>query len=170
MAVPQNKTELLSDIEKTYEKLQSDLKTIPVEFTNEKTLDGHAKDTMMSVNNLISYLIGWGELVLKWHHKKNNNQTVDFPETGYKWNELGKLAQKFYSDYQDLDFLQLQEKLETTVNNLQTLIKNYDNEMLYEQEWYEKWTMGRMIQFNTSSPYKNARGKIRQWKKENSLK
>lgn len=169
MAVPQNKIELLNDIEKTYAKLQEDLKTIPIELTSEKTLEGHAKDTIMSVNNLVSYLIGWGELVLKWHHKKNNNKTVDFPETGYKWNELGKLAQKFYADYQNLDFIALQEKLDTTVTKLQILIKSYDNETLYEQEWYEKWTMGRMIQFNTSSPYKNARVRIRKWKKEKNL-
>lgn len=169
MAVPLNKKELLDDIEKTYVKLQEDLKTIPIELTNEKTLEGHAKGTMISVNNLVSYLVGQGELVLKWHLKKNNNQNVDFPETGFKWNELGKLAQKFYSDYENLDYILLQEKLKTTVNNLQTLIKTYDNETLYEQEWYKKWTMGRMIQFNTSSPYKNARVRIRQWKKEKKL-
>lgn len=169
MAIPQDKTELLNDIEKTYVKLQEDLKTIPIELTNEKTLEGHAKGTMMSINNLVSYLIGWGELVLKWHYKKNTNQRVDFPETGFKWNELGKLAQKFYTDYQSLDFIQLQEKLETTVKSLQIMIKDYDNETLYEQEWYEKWTMGRMIQFNTSSPYKNARARIRKWKKEKKV-
>ncbi|OUL63613.1 ClbS/DfsB family four-helix bundle protein [Flavobacterium sp. AJR] len=170
MAVPQNKTELLKEIEITYVKLREDLKTIPVELTAKETLEGHSKNTMMSVNNLVSYLIGWGELVLKWHHKKNNNEAVDFPETGYKWNELGKLAQKFYADYQDLDFISLQEKLDATVNELQILIESHNNETLYDQAWYEKWTMGRMIQFNTSSPYKNARARIRKWKKENNLK
>jgi hypothetical protein len=170
MAVPQNKTELLSDIETTYSKLRDDLKSIPIELTVQKTLEGHSKNTLMSVNNLVSYLIGWGELVLKWHQKKNKNEVVDFPETGYKWNELGKLAQKFYADYQELDFITLQEKLDTIVNELQNLILRHDNKTLYEQGWYEKWTMGRMIQFNTSSPYKNARVRIRKWKKENNLK
>ena len=28
-----------------------------------------------------------------------------------------------------------------------------------------KSTYGRMVAFNTSSPYKNARGRIRKWKK-----
>ncbi|MNK06664.1 hypothetical protein D3C87_245630 [compost metagenome] len=79
---------------------------------------------MMSINNLLAYLIGWGELVFKWNRKKDNNEPVYFPDTGYKWNEL------------------------------------------YETTWYEKWTMGRMIQFNTASPYNNARGRIRKWKKQ----
>ncbi|WP_207909110.1 ClbS/DfsB family four-helix bundle protein [Pedobacter sp. ok626] len=46
----------------------------------------------MSINNLLAYLIGWGELVLKWNRKKDNNEPVDFPDTGYQWNELGKLV------------------------------------------------------------------------------
>ncbi|MFE3838233.1 ClbS/DfsB family four-helix bundle protein [Pseudogemmobacter sonorensis] len=31
------------------------------------------------------------------------------------------------------------------------------------QPWYGKWTKGRMIQFNSTSPYANARGRIRKW-------
>ncbi|SDK40013.1 Protein of unknown function [Pedobacter sp. ok626] len=48
--------------------------------------------SLMSINNLLAYLIGWGELVLKWNRKKDNNEPVDFPDTGYQWNELGKLV------------------------------------------------------------------------------
>ncbi|MCG8400066.1 MAG: ClbS/DfsB family four-helix bundle protein, partial [Firmicutes bacterium] len=45
-------------------------------------------------------------------------------------------------------------------------IEKKDNIQLYGTPWYEKWTMGRMIQLNTSSPYKNARNRIRKWKKQ----
>ena len=34
---------------------------------------------------------------------------------------------------------------------------------LYGQTWYGKWTKGRMIQLNSSSPYANARGRLRKW-------
>lgn len=170
MAVPVNKEELQKAIEKNYNKLKKDLSTIPVEFTTTADLEGHAKDTTMSINNLISYLIGWGELVLKWNRKKDNNELVDFPETGYKWNELGKLAQKFYKDYEDIDFNTLCSKLYETVSDILNLIEQKSNAELYEVSWYEKWTLGRMIQFNTSSPYTNARGRIRKWKKERNIK
>ena len=49
------------------------------------------------------------------------------------------------------------------------LIESKSNQELYEVSWYEKWTLGRMIQFNTSSPYTNARGRIRKWKKEKGI-
>ena len=98
-----------------------------------------------------------------------NKEVVDFPETGYKWNELGKLAQKFYEDYKDEDFNSLTEKLNKTIQQILQLIESKSNQELYEVSWYEKWTLGRMIQFNTSSPYINARGRIRKWKKEKGI-
>ncbi|QDH79853.1 ClbS/DfsB family four-helix bundle protein [Echinicola soli] len=170
MAVPTNRQELISEIEKNYSKLKKDLETIPSELTKEKELEGHAKGTEMSVSDLVAYLIGWGELVLKWNRKKNKNENVDFPETGYKWNELGKLAQKFYLDYEKLDYKSLLDKLDKVVNEILNVIKSTKNVDLYEKPWYEKWTMGKMVQLNTSSPYKNARSRVRKWKKLNEEK
>ncbi|WP_418186499.1 ClbS/DfsB family four-helix bundle protein [Aliarcobacter lanthieri] len=170
MAVPTNKEELLIAINTNYIKLKKELNNIPIEKTNIKELEGHSKNTLMSIKNLISYLIGWGELVLKWDRKRQNNQQVDFPETGYKWNQLGKLAQKFYEDYQYDDFNTLIIKLDNVVENILLLIQNKSNKELYEVNWYEKWTLGRMIQFNTSSPYTNAKARIRKWKNQSSKK
>ena len=170
MGVPTNKKELEKAIVTNYQKLQKELATIPIELTTNKELEGHSKGTFVNVNNLLAYLVGWGELVLKWNRKKSNGEVVDFPETGYKWNELGKLAQKFYEDYTTEDFSTLTEKLDETVEHILRLIESKSNDELYKVSWYEKWTLGRMIQFNTSSPYTNARGRIRKWKKERNLK
>jgi hypothetical protein len=95
MAVPSSKKELQTAITTNYGKLKKELMTIPVVKTKELSLDGHSKGTRMCICNLTAYLIGWGELVLKWIDRKDKNEPVDFPETGNKWNELGKLAQKF---------------------------------------------------------------------------
>ena len=169
MAVPTNKEELQKAITENFSKLIKELSTIPYEMTTTQELDGHSKNTLMSINNMIAYLLGWGELILKWNIKKDNKEVVDFPETGYKWNELGKLAQKFDEDYKDEDFNSLTEKLNKTIQQILQLIESKSNQELYEVSWYEKWTLGRMIQFNTSSPYTNARGRIRKWKKEKGI-
>ena len=165
MAVPKNKKELIFEIENNYSKLKKDLETIPTELTKEKELEGHVKETKMSISDLVAYLIGWGELVMKWNRKKENGEIVDFPETNYKWNELGKLAQKFYTDYENLNYSDLLNKLDQAVKKILKLIESNTNEELYEKSWYDKWTKGKMIQLNTSSPYKNARSRVRKWKK-----
>ncbi|WP_218665788.1 ClbS/DfsB family four-helix bundle protein, partial [Acinetobacter sp. Colony158] len=39
------------------------------------------------------------------------------------------------------------------------------NSELYEKSWYNQWTMGRMIQLNTASPYLNAKNRVSKWLK-----
>jgi hypothetical protein len=170
MAIPNNKIELIKAINESYEKLNIELTNITNDLAEIKELQGHAKNTLMSINNLVAYLIGWGQLVLKWNNKKEKNLPVDFPETGYKWNQLGQLAQKFYKDYEAYNLSILSAKLNNTTNKILKLIENKTNEELYETNWYDKWTLGKMIQLNTSSPFKNARDRIRIWKKIKQLK
>ena len=73
MAIPTNKEELRQAVEINYNKLKKELSSIPQELTRLQELEGHAKGTKMSINNLLAYLIGWGALVLKWNQKKDNN-------------------------------------------------------------------------------------------------
>jgi hypothetical protein len=170
MAIPSSKVELVAAIKDNYEKLLAELKTIPEHLTHIKELEGHAKNTRMSLNDLLAYLTGWGQLVLKWNLKKDKGLEVDFPETGYKWNQLGELAQKFYKDYEKDDLKTLQKKLDKTVSEILKLIENKSEKELYKVAWYDKGTLGRMIQLNTSSPYKNAKDRIRKWKKLKGIK
>ncbi len=169
MAVPASKGELLDAIGSNFDKLMKELATVPPGRTGEKTLEGHAKGSHMSVHDLVAYLTGWGELVLKWHVRRDAGEPVDFPETGYKWNELGALARKFYADYADLPFEELLRRFATAKDRLVALIERQDDAALYGAPWYETYTMGRMIQFNTSSPYANARGRLRKWKKTSGV-
>jgi hypothetical protein len=170
MAIPMDKDELQKAIIDNYKKLKTELLSIPTDLTTTKELEGHSKNTLMSIDNLVAYLVGWGQLVLKWNDKKEKGLHVDFPETGFKWNELGLLAQKFYKDYENDDFKTLNEKLDKATNDILKLIESKTNNELYETAWYDKWTLGKMVQLNTSSPYKNAKDRIRKWKKIKQLK
>lgn len=169
MPVPKSKAELLAAIEGNYRKLRIELESIPPALTRAKSMPGHRKDTTISVCNLVSYLIGWGELVLKWHAKKDRGQEPDIPETGFKWTELGQLAQKFYADHQSKKFGALLKQLEQVKGRIAQLVESKSNAQLYGAPWYKKCTMGQMIQLNTASPYRNAHGRIRRWKRVNGL-
>ena len=169
MAVPTSKAELLDAIEISFAKLMQDLATVPAGRTAEKTLDGHVRDTRISVHDLVAYLTGWNELVLKWHARRDAGLPVDFPETGYEWNQLGPLAQKFYADYEGVPLDVLLRRFADAKGRIVERIERQDDAALYGEPWYGAYTMGRMIQFNTSSPYVNARGRLRKWKKENGI-
>ena len=124
---------------------------------------------MMSVHNLVSYLVGWNHLVLKWIDFDSKGAAIDFPESGFQWNQLGALAQKFYSDYEDIPFDELLTAFEDAKTRIVAFISSQTDYRLYGVNWYKKYTLGRMIQFNTSSPYSNARTRLRKWKRANGI-
>ncbi|KAA8998057.1 ClbS/DfsB family four-helix bundle protein [Affinibrenneria salicis] len=170
MAIPQTQAELLTAIDQNYVRLLRDVRALPASAVNEISLEGHAKGTLISPADLIAYLIGWNELVLKWLEHHQSGQPIDFPETGFKWNQLGQLAQKFYADYAGLDWAQRLERLEQAKRRIVQFIASSDDPTLYGRAWYDKWTLGRMIQFNTASPYANARARLRKWAKGKSIR
>ena len=163
MAVPNSKAELLAAINTNFDRLLADLSKVPPDRARERSLDRHAAGSTMSPADLVSYLIGWNELVLKWLELDDRGARVDFPETGFKWNQLGLLAQKFYRDYDALDYPHLLERLQEAKGRLVKTISARSDQELYGTAWHGKHTKGRMIQFNSSSPYANARGRIRKW-------
>lgn len=168
-SVPQNKQELLQAIQLSYKNILTDYLTLPEESSKILEVEGNIKGTTISACDTLAYLIGWGKLVLKWYDRKSAGLEVIFPETGYKWNELGKLAKNFHFEYASWSYSNLINEFKETINKIITLIEHSSNSELYEKDWYGKYTLGRMIQFNTSSPMKNMRTKIRKFKKAKLL-
>lgn len=163
MAVPATKDELLAAIDKTFMQLEQDLDRVPVAAAREPVLDGHVKNTMMSPADLLAYLVGWNQQVLTWHQRRAEGLPDELPAPGIKWNELGLLAQRYYAEHDSDTWDDLRTQLRDAKKAITDLIHGYSDEELYGDPWYGKWTMGRMISFNTSSPYANARKRIRAW-------
>jgi hypothetical protein len=88
MAVPAHKDDLRAAIERSFEALVSELRAVPRSYVRRASLDGHAKGSLMSTSDLVAYLIGWNTLVLKWLDCSSAGRAIEFPETGYKWNQL----------------------------------------------------------------------------------
>ncbi|RBZ93742.1 ClbS/DfsB family four-helix bundle protein [Klebsiella pneumoniae] len=99
MAVPSSKEELIRAINSNFSLLNKKLESITPQLAFEPLLEGHAKGTTISVQQLVA------------------------------------------------------------------LIERFSNDELYGKPWYNKWTRGRMIQFNTASPYKNASGRLNKLQK-----
>jgi hypothetical protein len=168
MAIPNSKQELLEAMTTTYAKLAQELARVPPALARDPVLEGQVKGTRMSVCDLLAYLVGWNELVLHWHAQLRDGKRIEdiaFPAEGFTWNALGKMAQRFYADYAELSMDDLRQRLEQAKDQLLALVDAHDDAQLYGQPWYTHYTMGRMIQFNTASPYANACTRLRAWRK-----
>lgn len=163
MAIPRSREELLDAIETTFSRLSRDLDRVPPEAAREPVLEGHAKGTMMSPADLVAYLIGWNRQVLTWHRRRTDGLPDEFPAAGFTWNQLGLLAQQYYDEYRDATWESLRAQLGAAHDQIVALVRDSSDEELYGAPWYGKWTMGRMISLNTSSPYVNARSRLRSW-------
>lgn len=163
MAVPASKTELLGAIDKTFGRLSQELDRVPLVMVRRPVLEGHARGTTMSPADLVAYLVGWNQEVLGWHRRRAAGLADEFPARGFAWNELGALAQHYYSTHADDGWADLRTQLEDAKREIVALIDARSDQDLYGGPWYGKWTMGRMISLNTSSPYDNARRRLRTW-------
>lgn len=169
MAVPKSKNELLHAIIDSYDKLVADLNRVPPECARDTSMPGHRAGTQMSPADLVAYLIGWNELVLSWHALRSDGIEPEFPAPGYAWNGLGELAQKFYADHADDPWPDLLDQFASAKVRIVELIDGLSEVELYGSPWYGTYTAGRMIQFNTSSPYVNARKRLRAWLRDGHL-
>lgn len=163
MPIPTTRAELLDAIETTFSRLDRDLDRVPVEAAREPVLEGHVKGTVMSPADLVAYLIGWNRQVLIWHRRRTDGLPDEFPAAGFTWNQLGLLAQHFYDEHRHASWESLRAQLNAVKDQIVALVHDSSDEELYGATWYGKWTLGRMISLNTSSPYANARNRLRSW-------
>lgn len=168
-SIPQDKDQLIAAITQASTKLLDDYQCIPDKMARIKGVDGNIKGAVISPADTLAYLIGWGRLVLKWHTRKAAGEPVDFPETGFKWNQLGLLAEHFHYQYREWSFAELKSEFQQVTQQILELIQSLDNDTLYQKQWYKNHTLGRMIQFNTSSPMKNIRTKVRRFNREQGI-
>ena len=79
MAVAEDKDDLRAAIKCSFDGLMSELRAVPRSYVKRELLDGHAKNCIVSVNNLVAYLIGWNMLVLKWLAYTKAGRAIDLP-------------------------------------------------------------------------------------------
>lgn len=164
MPIPSSKKELSETLTVEFKKLMDELQTIPSALTREKSIEGK-----ISVCDCLAYQIGWGRLLINWYQTGKKEQMPVLPCEGYRWNQLGALAEHFYRTHHKDSYNKLMTEFTTVYKNIQQIISENSDKELYSLGVYnwtgDKWPLGRYINVNTSSPYKSARAKIRAWKK-----
>ncbi|MCW3157392.1 ClbS/DfsB family four-helix bundle protein [Micropruina sonneratiae] len=163
MGIPTTKADLLAVIDDGYRRLCRELARVPAERAAEPTMQGHVQGTTMSPSDLVGYLIGWNETVLYWLAEQDAGRQPAFPAPGFGWDQLGELAQHFYARSAGRSWPELLGDLAAAKDRIVGLVEGLDDDALYGRPWYATHTLGRMIQFNSSSPYANARRRLQAW-------
>lgn len=161
-----NKKELIDEINKTYNLLCDEFKEVDSNDIH-KRIDSVDK----TPSEIICYQIGWLNNILNWEKDELLGKKVITPAPDIKWNEVGKLYQRFYDEYKDDDLNTLLDKFEKVKEEFVKWIDTLDDKTLFElnqRNWaYIKagWPIWKWIHINSVAPFKNFRSKIRKWKK-----
>ena len=169
MRVYENKEELKTEINKTFEKYIAEFDNIP-ESLKDKRID--EVDRTPAEN--LAYQVGWTTLVLKWEEDERNGLQVKTPSDEFKWNQLGELYKWFTDTYAYLSLQELKSTLNENINSIYVMIDSLSDEELFKphmRKWADDatktavWEVYKFIHVNTVAPFKTFRNKIRKWKK-----
>ena len=168
MRVYENKEELKTEINKTFEKYIAEFDNIP-ESLKDKRID--EVDRTPAEN--LAYQVGWTTLVLKWEDDERNGLQVKTPSDEFKWNQLGELYKWFTDTYAYLSLQELKSTLNENINSIYVMIDSLSDEELFKphmRKWADDatktavWEVYKFIHVNTVAPFKTFRNKIRKWK------
>jgi hypothetical protein len=166
MPLPTNKNDLLISLLAAYTKLVEEAAAVPSALERKPELEGG-----ISPCDLIAYQIGWGRLLLSWDNLESLGKTVVMPAPGFKWNQLGLLANSFYQEQHAQTLTQLLAEFAALLERLRLFIESKSEDTLFglgQRHWAgQKWPLAKWIQVNTVAPYGSARAKLRRWKKSN---
>ena len=94
--------------------------------------------------------------------------------TEWKWNDLDWLYKSFYDKYNSYSLRKLVDSFNQKVDSIIKLINNLSDEELFKdgkRNWAKtngkEFSICRLVHLNTVANFKNFRGKIRKWKKNN---
>ena len=169
MPLAESKVELLGQLEKAYRLLNGEFDGMREKDAKIKGIEWK-EGTMVSCCDVMAYQIGWGELLLGWEACEKKGQKVCMPREGYKWNELGRLAELFYLEKKGKSLKVLRKEWDQVYSQIRRWIESLDEQEVFEvgmRQWTgEKWVMAKWVQVNTIGPYKSARTKVRRFKRE----
>lgn len=164
MSLPASKGEFLTRFHKAADGLLAELAAVSDERWHEPVLeDGR------SPADLLAYQLGWGRLLLTWEAEEMAGRQPVMPAPGFKWNQLGALAQHFYQAAAGTSRPALVAQFASLRQSLEAWLQGMDETLLLEpgqRRWAgDKWPLAKWIQVNTVAPYNAARTKLRRWAK-----
>lgn len=164
-----SKQELIEEISKRAELFIDEFSDIPETDTN-KLIDGVDRTPAQ----MISYQLGWMNLILYWEQQEQKGIAVATPHADYKWNNLGGLYESFYKQYEGYSLQELGDLFKVSEQEVIQLIENLTYDELFQsgrRKWASStpanWPVWKYIHINTVAPFKSFRTKIRKWKKLN---
>lgn len=145
---------------KEYEEITEDDKDLRMETTERTPFEN------------LAYQLGWIALINQWEQEEKAGKIAEMPAPGIKWNRLGPLYEKFYTDYRGKSLAEMVKMFNIAVNNICQWVNSLTDDELFKpggrkwaRSYASNWPVWKWVHINTVAPFKTFRTKIRKWKK-----
>ncbi|MDR2081767.1 MAG: ClbS/DfsB family four-helix bundle protein [Campylobacteraceae bacterium] len=150
MKTYKTKKDLINEINKTYTAFAAEFVDI-----DDKNLHLRIKAVDKTPFEMLSYQIGWLELVMSWEKDETAGKEIIMPAAKIKWNRLGELYQSFYEKYNELSLSKLLTKFEKTKSAFVEFIEQLDEDVIFgenRRKWASstpsKWPVWKWLHIN----------------------
>lgn len=175
MARPQNKEELITAAESTYDKLLKLIDSMsPVELNTEFdfTADTKKKEAHWrrdkNVRDVLIHLHEWHNLMLQWLESNKAGIRKPFLPEGYNWRTYGDMNVMFWKKNQSVSLEEAMERFKDSYKKIMMEMEKMTNEELFQKnvyDWVGGSTIGSYFVSETSSHYEWAIKKIKAHRK-----
>ena len=128
-----HKAALITEIELHAKRFCDEFQTV-AEADKDLLLEGVERTPAQ----MLTYQIGWMQLVQQWETANRQGKSVITPHPDYQWNQLGGLYQYFYRTYARQSLSALQKQFTENVTAIVALIDALDEETLFtpgKRQW-----------------------------------
>ncbi|MEO1165136.1 MAG: ClbS/DfsB family four-helix bundle protein [Chloroflexota bacterium] len=152
MPRPTTRVELIAEIGKEWQKLQTYLETLKPAQLIESDIVGQ-----WSPKDVLAHLNEWSTMVRSWYTTGQRGEKPSIPAEGYTWRQTPELNQAIYEKHKERELGEIREELVASHQAMLELIASLDDKALFTRahfHWANNNAMSAYIISATSSHYR----------------
>lgn len=158
---------LSKEIQAAYNNLIDTIMLIPIEYWTTKNISDTKE--ALSLQQIIAYQIGWGNLLVYWYNTGVQGIMPVMPGEGFTTWDYNGLAQHFYTKYAYADLQAQCHAFQQTVMKILLICEREHVagrlDAMGVWPWCtlasgKEWPLAKWIRVNTVAPYKRARSRL----------
>jgi len=168
MQVYKNSAELIDKIRNSYHQFIDQYEGITDDVADERI-----EQVEKTPREMLSYQVGWINMILSWEKTEEGGQDITTPTPGYKWDQIRQLYDDFNVKYGSQGLDNEKEELGRVVEELVDWIEHMSHDELFkpgERQWATTkamWPVAKWIRINAISPFTNYSRQVKKWKNFN---
>lgn len=159
MPKPTTKLQIIETAQKERAALEEFLATLTPEQMTKPNVIGE-----WAVKDVLSHLIEWEGMVMKWYAEGKKGNTLAVPSEEYNWGQLPQLNQTIFLKHRDKPLAEIMKTFKTSYKKIMKVIEDIPEKELFTRKVY-KWAnnnpLAAYFVSATSSHYRWARTTIR---------